>query len=835
MHERREVKKMMTFSAAPIFRLVLLLVLLPSQGVAAQESAAPQPAPAALAFSPAAPAPTPTVPHLADLIPLVSALSDRFADLQTKLKRGADSAELKDELAGAATHLTKFAAEFDTLKSATIGGGQLARLQAEITSEGEMLAKVSKSVADESRNLVDLRNEWIAEQKQWKTWRAAVITDEPLPEIVTAFDTADRTIDTALQRLNQQIRPLLVLQEQAGGLQSTHKTLAAAVNRLSTPVVRRDAVLDVSPPMFSAAYVSQVQAGLRQPLNAALDQIVQRTKAFLTRQGWLVLLQGILALVLVLLLFRHRQQLADSERWRSVAQRPIATGLFTSVMLGMVFYIGPPVSVVFAYTLVGGVAFARLVSALVGPSWRVQRVYGLIALLVLTRFFYMVNLATPLLRLYILVAALVSCQWCWRWAVSRADKRETSRFAWGCSAAAVFFIVVAWLELWGEAELGEFLFTSALSTLILLPGVRLLRHFIHGWVEWLVYNSPLNALPLIGRNAVGIAQRLRRVMDLLLSALLLTALLTVWNVYATPTQALAASLSWDVTIGGQRFTVGDGLVAVGVVYSALFCSWLVQQLLLEETPVTQRVERTLRLSIAHLMHYGVLFLGFLLALIVLGLDLTKLALLMSALGIGVGLAAKDLLASFFGGLMIYLDRPFVEGDWIRSPDREIEGTVEKIGVRLTRIRTFDRRPLYVPNSIFSTTTVENPSRMWNRRIFETIGIRYEDIAKMAGIVHDVDEMLRVHPDIDTTQTLMVNFTTFAASSLNFFVYTFTKTTNWQRYHQVKQDVLLRVAEIIATHGAEIAFPTTTVHVPNGLVVQQDEAEEKASAPRRVAR
>ena len=73
--------------------------------------------------------------------------------------------------------------------------------------------------------------------------------------------------------------------------------------------------------------------------------------------------------------------------------------------------------------------------------------------------------------------------------------------------------------------------------------------------------------------------------------------------------------------------------------------------------------------------------------------------------IAIGFAAKDLLSNFFGGLFIYLDRPFAVGDWIRSPDREIEGTVEQIGWRVTRIRTFDKRPLYIPNSVFSQISV----------------------------------------------------------------------------------------------------------------------------------
>ena len=199
-------------------------------------------------------------------------------------------------------------------------------------------------------------------------------------------------------------------------------------------------------------------------------------------------------------------------------------------------------------------------------------------------------------------------------------------------------------------------------------------------------------------------------------------------------------------------------------------------------------------------------------------------------GLAVGFAAKDLLANFLGGLTIYLDRPFAVGDWIRSPDRDLEGTVEHIGWRLTRIRTFDKRPLYVPNSTFSTIAVENPSRMHHRRIYETIGIRYEDAGKMAAIVSHVEQMLRGHPEIETQATLMVNFTTFAPSSLDFFIYTFTKTTDWAKYHQVKQDVLLRIIEIVETHNAEIAFPTSTVHLANSFGAGQEMPAQQLDYP-----
>jgi MscS family membrane protein len=196
----------------------------------------------------------------------------------------------------------------------------------------------------------------------------------------------------------------------------------------------------------------------------------------------------------------------------------------------------------------------------------------------------------------------------------------------------------------------------------------------------------------------------------------------------------------------------------------------------------------------------------------LGFRISGLLTLGGVGGLAVGFAAKDLLANFFGGLTIYLDRPFGVGEWIRSPDKSIEGTVEYISWRHTRIRAFNKNPIYVPNSVFTTIVVENPSRMSHRRIKETIGLRYDDFAVVGPVTADVKAMLQQHPGIDSTQTLIVNFTEFGASSLDILIYTFTKTTAWIEYQEVKQDVLLKIGKIIEHHGAEIAFPTQTLQI-----------------------
>jgi len=181
-------------------------------------------------------------------------------------------------------------------------------------------------------------------------------------------------------------------------------------------------------------------------------------------------------------------------------------------------------------------------------------------------------------------------------------------------------------------------------------------------------------------------------------------------------------------------------------------------------------------------------------------------------GLAIGLAAKDLIANFFGGVTVFIDRPFGIGDWILLKEKGIEGVVENIGWRQTTIRKFDKRPVYVPNAVFTTASVENPSRMTHRRIYETIGLRYRDMDQIKLIIDAVRDMLTAHAEIDDEQTLMVNLNAFGESSVDFFIYCMTHTVNWQRFHEVKQDVLLKISEIVDSHGAAIAFPTRTLEL-----------------------
>ncbi|MFC0269360.1 mechanosensitive ion channel family protein [Kushneria aurantia] len=209
----------------------------------------------------------------------------------------------------------------------------------------------------------------------------------------------------------------------------------------------------------------------------------------------------------------------------------------------------------------------------------------------------------------------------------------------------------------------------------------------------------------------------------------------------------------------------------------------------------------------------------------LGVSVSSLLALGGVGGILIGFAARDVMANFFGGMVIHLDKPFRVGHWIRSPDREIEGVVEDIGWRLTRIRTFAGPPIYVPNAVFSHIVVETPSRMHVRLLWETVGVRYQDAHAVEAITRDIADMLGRDDDIENDELITVTVNGFADTSINIMIYALTRVIDWQRFNEAKQHILLAVRDIIYRHGAELATPASRVYLPDEIKLRQARDQE----------
>jgi len=179
-------------------------------------------------------------------------------------------------------------------------------------------------------------------------------------------------------------------------------------------------------------------------------------------------------------------------------------------------------------------------------------------------------------------------------------------------------------------------------------------------------------------------------------------------------------------------------------------------------------------------------------------------------GLAFALAAKDTAANLFGSLVIFSDKPFDVGDWIQTP--EVEGTVEAIGIRSSKVRTFDKALVAVPNATLANSPITNWSRMTMRRIKMTVGLTYSTTSsQMQNILSEIRTLLQNDVDINNT-TIMIHFTDFQDSSLGIFCYFFTNTTNWQEYLIIRERINLSIMKIVEDNKASFAFPSQSLYI-----------------------
>lgn len=183
-------------------------------------------------------------------------------------------------------------------------------------------------------------------------------------------------------------------------------------------------------------------------------------------------------------------------------------------------------------------------------------------------------------------------------------------------------------------------------------------------------------------------------------------------------------------------------------------------------------------------------------------------------GLAFALAAQQTLSNMFGGIVIITDKPFSIGDWISTPS--VEGTVEDINFRSTKIRTFAQALVTVPNAVLSNEAITNWTRMGKRQITFNLRVNYNTPQeKLEKCLAEIKTMLQNHPGVHK-ETIFVNFHSFEDSWLNIFLYFFTVTTNWGEFLRVKEDVNFKIMSILEKENVSFAFPSTSLYFENNI-------------------
>jgi len=194
-----------------------------------------------------------------------------------------------------------------------------------------------------------------------------------------------------------------------------------------------------------------------------------------------------------------------------------------------------------------------------------------------------------------------------------------------------------------------------------------------------------------------------------------------------------------------------------------------------------------------------------------GVNVTGIVASLGLGGLAFALAAKDTAANLFASIALLLDNSIKSGEWIKVAG--VEGVVEGVGMRTTKIRSFQKSLFTVPNHLIANNPIENFSRRGVRRIKMNVGLTYDTgSSQLETIILEIREMLQSHPKISQKETLLVNFNEFGDSALNIFIYAFTYTSQWDQYLDIREDIHLKIIQIVERNGSAFAFPSQSLYV-----------------------
>jgi MscS family membrane protein len=189
-------------------------------------------------------------------------------------------------------------------------------------------------------------------------------------------------------------------------------------------------------------------------------------------------------------------------------------------------------------------------------------------------------------------------------------------------------------------------------------------------------------------------------------------------------------------------------------------------------------------------------------------------------GVAVGLGAQDLFKNLIAGLLVLTEKRFLPGDWIKV-DGVVEGTVEEINFRSTLVRRFDKGPVYVPNSKLSDNALTNFSRLTHRRTYWIIGVRCDTtVPQLEQIRDQVLDYVLTHPEYahPPEVSTFMRVDRFGASSIDFMLYCFTKTTDWGEWLRLKEALAIKIKQIVEGAGTDFAFPSQSIYLETGAEI-----------------
>jgi small-conductance mechanosensitive channel len=439
--------------------------------------------------------------------------------------------------------------------------------------------------------------------------------------------------------------------------------------------------------------------------------------------------------------------------------------------------------------------------------WRKRVVYALAAFLIATWVLQALRLPLPLFRLYIFITAFAGMFLClWRAGVS-SRRKGPLLYIWALRLGGLIFLGVIIAEIGGYSSLAAHVLQSSLSTTFTILGAWMLMLMARSTLEWIIQTPPLRNIPYLQSKANVIVSRSALLTNVLIGTLFTTFILVIWRVYDRPAEAIQGVFGFGFMVGSRKVTLGLVLTAGAVLYGSFLTSWAVQTMLMKGVFTSRELQVGVRISIARLIHYGFVFVGFLLALVALGVHLRDITIIAGALGIGIGFGLQGIVNNFVSGLILLFERPVKVGDYIQLGEQWAE--IKKIGLRATVVETLDRSEVVVPNSDLISNQVTNWT-LSNRmaRLVIPVGVEYGSDVPL--VMETLRECAMASSKVMRMPEPQVFFVNFGESSLDFELRVWV--SNLDDRFALKSQLHQEIDRRFRQAGIVIAFPQRDLHL-----------------------
>lgn len=679
-------------------------------------------------------------------------------------------------------------------------------LQGQLNYQQVVLEQINLPVNRDLDRMVAWSGEWAEFAERLNTYSSmsddttlSTVIETELDDLFTTARTAqvsiERKMDLAVEVSSAARKANVVLYNQTMRLDRMLKEGIRSRNFAAAPL------------LFSGAFWKMLNQELWREVGSSLVTYLEIQKQSLLRSSQ-TLLSIVFIASLVVLAFRWcAVKLQYAGYWQGLGRRPMAASLLVSLHTFILFYtIGniPKPSWNSLVILVLLIAVMRLSKILVSDSKVNFLVIRLTLFMLVTFLLHQLNLPAPIIRLYVFYSVLFGLVYCILHLYRNRKKSSTSMSLWFYKGVVLYLLILLAMLIFGMDELAVQIFISMVTS------------GVYGVILWMFYmliiigiEAGLKLAPnqLFSTNSKSLTNHLRPVLALFCFVLFTVFSMAKWYIYPSEAIAFIELISFDFSFLGLEISMKFIMLCGLVVYLTYLCSKAIQGFLKQVVLPDYSIDIGVQYSITRLVNYFIVLTGLIILLSILGVELTKLTIFGSALGVGIGFGLQAIVNNFASGLILLFERPVKMGDMVQL-GTDI-GEVKNVGLRSTLIQTLDNAEIVVPNSDLITHQITNWTLSEKQsRISVKIGAAYgSDIEDILGILKRcADE----HPQVLTRPEPKPLFLAFGESSLEFELRAWIQDFN-QRY-DVLSELNQEIASEFNEHGIQIPFPQRDLHI-----------------------